>query len=41
MRGFLLSEYFIIVDFSLKLFDKLGKNPNGSEGLKDGFEETK
>jgi hypothetical protein len=39
MWFFLPPEYFIIVDFFLNLFDKSGENPNGSEGLKDGFEE--
>jgi hypothetical protein len=40
MWVFLLPEYFIIVDFFPNLFNKSGKNPNGSEGLKNGFEET-
>jgi hypothetical protein len=40
MRGFLLPEYFIVVDFFPNLFDKSGKTQTGVKVLKDGFEET-
>jgi len=32
--AFYFPEYFIFVDFFPNLFNKSGKNPNGSEGLK-------
>jgi len=40
MWCFLFPECFIIIDFSLNLFNKSRKNPNGGIGLKNVFEES-
>jgi hypothetical protein len=39
MWGFLLPEYFIVVDFFPNLFNKSEKTQTGGLGLKNGFEE--